>query len=87
VPPLNSRLPLPCPAERKRLRELFGVTQHELAAELGVTRKTVYTWERRERIPPGTARALYSELLSAWARTETAVATEIKKEGDSLEVR
>ena len=84
--PLQNRLPLPDPTERKRLRELFGVTQQELAAELGIARKTVYAWERNERIRPSAARTRYAELLSTWARTETTIATEIKKAGDSLEV-
>jgi DNA-binding transcriptional regulator YiaG len=35
-------------AEIKRLRTRMGLTQAELAAELGVTENTVARWEREE---------------------------------------
>jgi DNA-binding XRE family transcriptional regulator len=77
---------LPAPAERKRLRELFAVTQDELAIELGVTRKTVYSWERREPIRPGNVRDAYAALLASWAHTEStvgAVITDALTEGSA----
>ena len=61
---------LPEPAERMRLRTLFGVTQHELAAEMGVTRKSIYAWENGISDPTGDRRAKYARLLSSWAQTE-----------------
>jgi DNA-binding XRE family transcriptional regulator len=61
---------LPVPAERVRLRERFGASQVDIAAELRVTRKTVYSWEHGLSEPTGRNRLRYSELLDSWARTE-----------------
>lgn len=79
-------MPLPEPAERIRLRNLFGVTQAELAAECKVTRKTVYAWEHGISSPTGHKRQTYSDVLSAWARRESVLSSEIKREGESLDV-
>lgn len=70
---LADRVPLPAlpePAERARLRALFGVTQAELAAEMQVTRKAVYAWEHGISDPTGERRAKYARLLARWAETE-----------------
>jgi DNA-binding XRE family transcriptional regulator len=61
---------LPEPRERLRLRELYGVTQEELARSLGVTRKTIGSWEKGESKPVGSNRANYASVLFAWAETE-----------------
>jgi DNA-binding XRE family transcriptional regulator len=61
---------LPPPRERLRLRRLFGVTQQELATSLGVTRKTVGSWEKGESEPAGSNRADYASVLFAWSETE-----------------
>lgn len=63
---------LPDPAERIRLRELFGVTQAELAAHIGVTRQMVNRYEHGRSAPTGAIRARYASLLAAWARKERA---------------
>jgi DNA-binding XRE family transcriptional regulator len=70
---LSEREPLqelPLPSERLRLRQLFGVTQEELAKSVGVTRRTLGSWERGDSEPTGNNRADYAALLSAWAETE-----------------
>jgi transcriptional regulator with XRE-family HTH domain len=84
---------LPEPAERTRLRTLFGVTQAELAAELKVTRKTVWSWEYGISNPTGRKRAAYADILATWAgrearlnSTSETVRAEIRKAGDSIDV-
>lgn len=62
--------PLPEPAERVRLRKLFGVTQIMLATELGVSRKTIVRTEQGLTEPTGEFRNEYAAILSAWAQTE-----------------
>ena len=62
--------PLPEPAERVRLRTLFGVTQSELAAEMQVTRKAVYAWEHGISEPTGERRDKYARLIARWTETE-----------------
>ena len=60
---------LPTPAERKRLRELHRVSQTTLAAELGVTRQSIYLWESSEdtgTVPTGINRDRYGAILAAW---------------------
>ena len=42
----------------KKARKAAGVTQKELAALLGVSRRTVENWEQRRTRPTGPARAL-----------------------------
>lgn len=44
---------LPPPEERKRVRKAYGVTQGDLADELGVHRITVSAWERGTYDPTG----------------------------------
>jgi len=47
------------PAEMKRIRDELGLTQEELAEELGVHRVTVARWEAGDRgIPEPVARLL-----------------------------
>lgn len=47
------------PDEFKRLREALGLTQDQLAAELGVHRVTVARWETGEhKVPEPAARLL-----------------------------
>jgi DNA-binding XRE family transcriptional regulator len=61
---------LPEPAERMRLRRLFGISQSELADSLGVNRKSVYHWESGKSEPRGEPREAYAGLLKSWAQTE-----------------
>jgi transcriptional regulator with XRE-family HTH domain len=85
---ITSREPvptLPVPAERARLRKLFGVTQNEIAAHIGVTRQMVNRYEHGRSEPGGNARARYAELLATWARSESQISTEIKKAGDLID--
>jgi DNA-binding XRE family transcriptional regulator len=67
-PPVPS---LPEPAERLRLRELYGVTQTEVAKHIGVTRQAIYNWEHGLYEPTGDNRVKYAGLLATWQRTET----------------
>lgn len=63
---------LPSSAERARLRNLFGITQDELASTLKVSRRTVYAWERGNAEPTGRNRAHYAEVLALWSEREHA---------------
>ena len=57
MPDPRGNAPLP-------VREALGLSQRDLAAELGVTVRTVQAWESGERMPPRIAeRAM--ELLTA----------------------
>jgi DNA-binding XRE family transcriptional regulator len=62
---------LPEPAERVRLRRAFNATQDEIAAHVGVIRRTVYAWEHGITEPTGERRTRYAELLATWAQKET----------------
>ena len=76
---------LPDPAERLRLRTLFGVTQDELADEIGVTRKTIYAWEHGKGNPTGQKRSAYSGILLHWTRSEARLMEEIRNAGDMID--
>jgi transcriptional regulator with XRE-family HTH domain len=77
---------LPNPAERARLRNLFGVTQSELAAEIGVVRQMVNRYESGRSEPVGDNRINYAIILNAWAETERHIKSLIKDAGDSAQV-
>lgn len=83
------------PAEfRRRVLELIAAGRRiaEVAADLGISEQTIYTWRRQERIDrglePGRSAAAHAELVAARQRicdleTEVAVhrrATELLKE-------
>lgn len=61
---------LPDPSERKRLRNLFGVSQQNLANSLCISRKTVANWESGKWDPTGANRENYASVLAAWSATE-----------------
>ena len=61
---------LPPPAERARIRKMFGVSQAQLAAAVRVSRKTIYTWERGTAEPTGAKRDEYAAILAAWMNHE-----------------
>jgi transcriptional regulator with XRE-family HTH domain len=54
---------LPSPDAARLIRVLAGVSQRELAQELGVDRVTVARWELGMRVPRGELRAKYARLL------------------------
>lgn len=64
---------LPAPQIRSAIRRAAGVTQQQLADELGVDRVTVARWELGHRTPRGELRRRYVDLLEALHR-ETDVA-------------
>lgn len=57
---------LPSITERQRLRELFGVTQTELAASMGVSERTVIRWESGKVNPIGPNLIKYANVLAKW---------------------
>ncbi|MFD3521024.1 helix-turn-helix domain-containing protein [Streptomyces sp. NPDC058653] len=59
--------PLPSPKERRRLREARAMTEKELALALGITRKTLRSWESGRTAPEGPAGEAYARLLAAYA--------------------
>ncbi|MEU5958245.1 XRE family transcriptional regulator [Streptomyces sp. NPDC047525] len=67
--------PLPCPAERARLREEFGWTKTQLGQALNVSRETVWTWEKE---PPRTPRG---EKGQRYARYVAYFAAELARAG------
>jgi DNA-binding transcriptional regulator YiaG len=62
----RSRRTLPPPAERRRIREDAGISQHEVAKALGVSWTAVYRWERGSR--PREHEAAYGQLLDELRR-------------------
>ena len=56
---------LPVPAVRRAIREASGVSAVELAESLGVSRYTVYGWEKGRREPRGDDRKAYGAWLEA----------------------
>lgn len=54
---------LPTPDVRQHLRVVAGVTQDDIARELGVHRETVSRWERGERMPRGRLLVEYVAVL------------------------
>lgn len=60
--------PLPSTADRARLREDFGWTKTQLGEALGVSRETVWTWEKDPpRTPRGAKGQLYARILAYFA--------------------
>ncbi|MCI3221071.1 helix-turn-helix domain-containing protein [Streptomyces sp. NP-1717] len=58
---------LPSLRERRRLREAMAVTEREVATAVGVTRRTVRSWETGRTTPVGRKREAYARLLAAYA--------------------
>lgn len=61
----------PAPASCRAIRELAGVSQEDVARELGVSREAVSRWETGERAPTGERLVAYA-LLIARLRKEVA---------------
>ncbi|MER7763507.1 helix-turn-helix domain-containing protein [Streptomyces sp. NPDC097619] len=59
---------LPEPAERRRLREQWGLTPRQVAVAFGVTPATVGSWERGRSTPRGTRREAYRRFLEGLAQ-------------------
>ncbi|WP_328769175.1 helix-turn-helix domain-containing protein [Streptomyces sp. NBC_00286] len=59
--------PLPSPTERRRLRQSRSLSQAEVAARVGVTPKTVQSWETGRTTPQGRRREAYARLLQELA--------------------
>ncbi|MGW5867130.1 helix-turn-helix domain-containing protein [Streptomyces sp. NPDC055239] len=54
---------LPSADERRRLREQWGLTPHQVAAAFGVTVMTVQSWEAGRTSPRGERRRAYAQFL------------------------
>ncbi len=65
---------LPEPAERRRLREVSGLSQDQVAGALGVRRETVTAWETGRTGPRPPKRAAYARLLEGLAERHPAPA-------------
>lgn len=59
---------LPEPNERRRIREQVGLTQDEIANQLGVSRATVARWEAGTRRPRRQHVTAYAGLLRQLSR-------------------
>ncbi|MFI1357041.1 helix-turn-helix domain-containing protein [Streptomyces sp. NPDC020898] len=62
-------IPLPPPAERRRLREAQSLTQAQVAERVGVGRDTVRAWEAGRTTPRGRKAQTYASLLAAASAT------------------
>ncbi|MEU3045596.1 sigma factor-like helix-turn-helix DNA-binding protein [Streptomyces sp. NPDC006984] len=58
---------LPPPKERRRLREAKSLTEAQLAAEMGVTKATIRSWETGRTTPRGRKRTAYAKALASFA--------------------
>ncbi|MER5751669.1 helix-turn-helix domain-containing protein [Streptomyces sp. NPDC002088] len=67
--------PLPPPEECRRLREKASLTQDQVAARVGVTRKTVRAWEAGRTAPRGRKREEYAKVLAAFAEPWSGMTT------------
>ncbi|TXL90238.1 helix-turn-helix domain-containing protein [Streptomyces sp. IB2014 016-6] len=65
--PSSSVPTLPSPKERRRLREAMDMTEKQVATAVGVTRRTVRSWETGRTTPLGRKRETYARLLAAYA--------------------
>jgi DNA-binding transcriptional regulator YiaG len=63
---------LPPPVIARAIRAEAGVSQQQLAAELGVNRVTVARWELGARVPRGELRIRYTTLLEELAEAVAA---------------
>ncbi|WP_167161536.1 hypothetical protein [Streptomyces sp. MBT27] len=59
---------LPAPAERRRLREQWGLTTRQVAAAFRVTPGTVRSWEAGRSAPRGPRGAAYGRFLAGLAQ-------------------
>lgn len=59
----DARRELPLPISRRAVREQVGLTQQDLARELGVRPSTISRWESGVRTPRGEALVHYVRLL------------------------
>ncbi|MGW0530750.1 helix-turn-helix domain-containing protein [Streptomyces sp. NPDC003032] len=68
--PQSPATSLPSPKERRRLREAKSLSQADVAAQLGVTRETVRSWEKGRTHPKGRSHEAYAKLLNAIAEEQ-----------------
>ena len=68
----RARRTLPPPAIRRHIRESAGVSQRQLAAELGVNASQVNRWEHGGRTPRGRNALAYARALERMTRETVA---------------
>ncbi|MFF4317875.1 helix-turn-helix domain-containing protein [Streptomyces sp. NPDC001568] len=66
--PTTRRPLLPEPVERRRLREAWGLTPHQVALAFGVRPATVRSWESGRTTPTGKRREAYRRFLQGLAQ-------------------
>lgn len=59
---------LPVPAERRRIRELWGLTPQQVGVAFGVRAATVRSWESGRTTPTGKRREAYRRFLQGLAQ-------------------
>ncbi|MYT23800.1 helix-turn-helix domain-containing protein, partial [Streptomyces sp. SID7760] len=67
-PPRRRWCDLPEPAERRRLREQWGLSIRQVAAAFGVTPATVRSWEYGRSAPRGRRKEAYQRFLAGLAQ-------------------
>uniref|UniRef100_A0AAU2V3E2 Helix-turn-helix domain-containing protein n=1 Tax=Streptomyces sp. NBC_00003 TaxID=2903608 RepID=A0AAU2V3E2_9ACTN len=74
--------PLPTPKERRRLREAKDLSEAQVATAVGVTRRTVRSWETGRTTPRGRKGESYARLLAAIEAEMAAVADQVADQDD-----
>jgi transcriptional regulator with XRE-family HTH domain len=69
---VRARRVVPIAAERKRIREAAGVSQHELAKALGVSWTAIWRWEQGSRPREHEHEVAYADLLNELKRVAAA---------------
>lgn len=65
---VRARRVLPPAAERRRIREAAGVSQHEMAKALGVSWTAIYRWETGSKPRQREHEVGYADLLAELKR-------------------
>lgn len=64
----TARQALPAPGERRRLREMWGLTPQQVGVAFGVRAATVRSWESGRSTPTGQRREAYRRFLQGLAQ-------------------
>ena len=78
--------PLPPPTARRRLRRARSLSRAEVAARVGVTAKTVQSWETGRTTPQGRRREAYARLLEELAGPPAPVGAEADSKPEPVPV-
>lgn len=61
-------LPLPPPSERRKLRDLMGISRKQAAAQIGVSARTYLRWEWGDSEPTPDHHRAYYKQLAHWRK-------------------